>query len=126
MEGYGFFSAARANQQVDALIVRGISDLIDNKSKADAANSQEIAARHASAFAFEMLANLCTEEQAFVSQERIQSIEETGHKVAIQDVGPVQAPIQVGNHNTINNFIPSTNEVGESTTFLVASGPLSV
>ncbi len=58
MEGYGFIKAIHANQHVNALIIRGISDLIDGKSEADANNWQEIASRHASAFAFEVLARL--------------------------------------------------------------------
>lgn len=57
MEGRGFLQAAHANHEVLPLIVRGISDLIDGKSEADAAGSQEIAARNASAFAFQVLAN---------------------------------------------------------------------
>jgi nucleoside phosphorylase len=56
MEGHGFLQAVRANPQVEALVIRGISDLLDGKQKADAASSQEFAAQHASAFAFEMLA----------------------------------------------------------------------
>jgi nucleoside phosphorylase len=56
MEGRGFLEATHANQQVKALIVRGISDLVNNKSDVDDAVRQDIAARHASAFAFEVLA----------------------------------------------------------------------
>lgn len=56
MEGSGFLSAAHASHPVEALIVRGISDLIQDKSQSDAAGWQEIAARNASAFAFEVLA----------------------------------------------------------------------
>lgn len=55
MEALGFLNAARAHQNVEALVVRGISNCIDGKSASDASGSQELAARHASAFAFEVL-----------------------------------------------------------------------
>jgi nucleoside phosphorylase len=58
MEGRGFLHAVSANQRVSALIVRGISDLLDDKAQTDAAGWQQIAARHASAFAVEVLAKL--------------------------------------------------------------------
>jgi nucleoside phosphorylase len=55
MEGSGFFTACDANKGVESLIVRGISDLLNNKEQSDAAGFQEIAAKNASAFAFEVL-----------------------------------------------------------------------
>ncbi|MFE4105958.1 5'-methylthioadenosine/S-adenosylhomocysteine nucleosidase family protein [Almyronema epifaneia] len=58
MDGFGLLEAARINHAVPAIVIRGISDLIDGKSKADVEGFQEIAARHASAFAFELLAKL--------------------------------------------------------------------
>jgi len=58
MESHGVLKAVRANPEINTLIIRGISDLIDDKTQADAAGSQEKAALHASAFAFQMLAEL--------------------------------------------------------------------
>ncbi len=58
MEDYGFLRAAFANDQVCALVVRGISDKISNKPESDTSGWQPIAARNASAFAFEVLAKL--------------------------------------------------------------------
>ena len=58
MEGFGFLKAAQANPKVAALVVRGISDLIDDKSEVAEPYSQKIASQHASAFAFQILATL--------------------------------------------------------------------
>lgn len=58
MEGYGFLHGAYLHQHVAALVVRGISDLLDGKSAADRLGSQERASRTASAFCFEVLARL--------------------------------------------------------------------
>jgi nucleoside phosphorylase len=58
MEDHGFATAVRAHQSVCFAVVRGISDLIENKHEADRSGSHEIAARSAAAFAFEMLAGL--------------------------------------------------------------------
>ena len=58
MEGRGILEAAHANQQVSALIIRGLSNLIDGKSRDDKEGFQELAASHASAFAFQVLAKL--------------------------------------------------------------------
>lgn len=58
MEGRGFLAATHANAHVRALVVRGISDLLNDKSDLDDAVRQDIAARYAGAFAFEVLAKL--------------------------------------------------------------------
>ena len=62
MEGYGFLEAVDKDQQrVSAMVVRGISDLIDRKNDNTEGESESIrqqkASEHASAFAFQILAN---------------------------------------------------------------------
>lgn len=58
MEGHGFLRALHANQLVSALVIRGVSDLIEKKALADKRGRQSVAARHASALAFQVLAKL--------------------------------------------------------------------
>lgn len=55
MEGRGFLRAIRANGQVEAGVVRGISDLLDDKSAVEMEGTQEIASAHAAAFTFQLL-----------------------------------------------------------------------
>jgi nucleoside phosphorylase len=56
MEGHGFLRTLHAHPARQALIVRGISDLIDGKEASDAQNWQAVASATAAAFAFEVLA----------------------------------------------------------------------
>ncbi len=55
MEGRGFLEAAHIDSHCKAVVVRGISDLLQNKSVTDQANWRLIAADSAAAFFFEML-----------------------------------------------------------------------
>jgi nucleoside phosphorylase len=58
MEGFGMLTAVHASANVQSLVIRGISDLIEGKSQADAGGSQERAADNAAAFAFEVLESI--------------------------------------------------------------------
>ncbi|MEE4597608.1 5'-methylthioadenosine/S-adenosylhomocysteine nucleosidase [Streptomyces sp. DSM 41524] len=47
MEGFGFLAGAYANQQLDALVIRGISDLLGDKGEAHDERWQPVASQHA-------------------------------------------------------------------------------
>jgi nucleoside phosphorylase len=94
MEGYGFLDAAHDNK-VDALVVRGISDLVDNKSD----EFHDVAARHASAFTFEILARLDVSELQQDEQESKTSAplieqrgEATQHEIAAEEKPEILSP----------------------------------
>ncbi len=63
MEGSGFLSAAHANASIQAIVIRGISDLVRKKAQSDAAGWQAIASTHAAAFAFQLLSDLSVNER---------------------------------------------------------------
>lgn len=54
-EGHGFLEAAYVNTEVDAIVIRGISDLLVGKDKKSDDYWQPVASRHAAAFAVELL-----------------------------------------------------------------------
>src|SRR5262249_34174809 len=54
MEGRGFLETTHANH-LDAIVVRGISDLLSKKTESDTAGWQEKAAQNAAAFAMHCL-----------------------------------------------------------------------
>jgi nucleoside phosphorylase len=60
MEGYGFLAPIHAHH-AKGIVIRGISDLLNNKEAADASGSQPLAAQNAAAFCAEMLAELAKE-----------------------------------------------------------------
>jgi|GEM_PF-866794 len=58
MEGLGFLESCRAYPQIQSLLIRGISDLVEDKEGSDSKGSQEYASKNASAFLFGLLDNL--------------------------------------------------------------------
>ena len=52
MEGLGFLEACRAYPQIQSLLIRGISDMVDDKHRADKKGGQEYATKNAAAFLF--------------------------------------------------------------------------
>jgi nucleoside phosphorylase len=57
-EGHGFLAGAYLNREVEALVIRGISDLLAGKDQASDEYWQPVASRHAAAFAVEFLDSL--------------------------------------------------------------------
>jgi nucleoside phosphorylase/tetratricopeptide (TPR) repeat protein len=55
MESAGFLTAVHLNDDIPALVIRGISDLADRKRRTDARGNQQVAARNAAAFAVDVL-----------------------------------------------------------------------
>lgn len=79
MEGYGFLEAVNARDNpLPAIVIRGISDLIENKNDGKGQEPEDIrqqkASHHASALAFHLLAN-------YDPQPRITGVGKTSYKV---------------------------------------------
>ena len=110
MEGRGFLTATRANHPVLALVVRGISDLISNKTASSDIAWQEVASRHASAFAFEILARFDPGDMGGRSpQDASTASSEVG---TVKIGGSVHDSLIVtGNRNTI--FMESRRDGGK-------------
>jgi hypothetical protein len=95
MEGKGFLEATTSSS-IDAIVIRGISDLVDKKGVADASGSQELAACHASAFAMEMLAKLGENQASILTPNDSAHVPERSRSATSDDRSP-----EVGSTNDV-------------------------
>lgn len=132
MEGRGFLTAVHANTSVQALVVRGIANLLDNKQETDAAKWQMIAAQHASAFAFEVLAKF--NPQPHDVSTAVETSQIIAHARIIEEKGYSLIDIMINNKTATNgvftelrvNFVdghafhpcPSSSEAGGTRSYL--------
>jgi nucleoside phosphorylase len=79
MEGFGFLEACRQHQAVHGLLVRGISDLVDNKGITDKLGSQPYASANAAAFTIALIKQLYSKE----ATNRLPTVEEGKRLVAL-------------------------------------------
>jgi nucleoside phosphorylase len=115
MEGFGFLSAVFAYPDIKAIVIRGISDLVEGKNDDSIEPErvrQEKASHHASAFAFEILSKLeMTDRDLNIALQH--NIASGQGSVAIG--GSAQNSILItGNNNVIGN-IPNDRSDREPT-----------
>lgn len=73
MEGYGILAGVYPNPGVEALVIRGVSDLLGDKTKTNDQSRQPTAARHAAAFAFALLDRLPPGQSAPAAAQPVES-----------------------------------------------------
>ncbi|MGA7847488.1 MAG: 5'-methylthioadenosine/S-adenosylhomocysteine nucleosidase [Terriglobales bacterium] len=119
MEGLGFMVGAAANFEVKTLVIRGISDLLDRKEETDALGSKDVAADHASMFAFQVLSKLSAQDSRKES-----SPANTGDAGAFSrspQIDPLLAPVRLGELKTAADsaaeIVRSTDAGGHNNLF---------
>jgi chromosomal replication initiator protein len=113
MEGSGVLHAVHANPGLEALIVRGISDLIEDKTATDGEGWQETASRTASAFAFEVLSKFEGVSPSETADVWNAVLTKLGALVGREEYGKWFLPTRsVGRDGeTINVLVPSASSV---------------
>ncbi|MDO7877733.1 5'-methylthioadenosine/S-adenosylhomocysteine nucleosidase [Hymenobacter sp. ASUV-10] len=88
MEGFGFLAPIHAHHK-KGIVIRGISDLLEDKAAADAGGSQPLAARNAATFLAGMLVELA---KTFPQPENAKSLAIETHAVVTAAFVPAATP----------------------------------
>jgi tetratricopeptide (TPR) repeat protein len=100
MEGHGFLLGVHMSEPTQGIVVRGISDLLNDKDEANDDKWQPVAASHAAAFAFQVLSKLTPEESGHGRRA------EATQQVMVGDIW--------GDNNTLNVYqhqVPPLDEL---------------
>jgi adenosylhomocysteine nucleosidase len=103
MEGYGFLAPVHSHH-AKGIVIRGISDLLVDKTASADARWQPIAAANAAAFAAEMLAHLLDDKATATT---------------------VQATAQPQSHVAVSNIASTTDTLSELLVFVSSRGELA-
>jgi nucleoside phosphorylase len=118
MEGAGFLESLRVHQ-TPGLVVRGISDLLQNKTEADKAGWQVKAAKNAARFGFDLLAaySLQTGDEAAPAKDK-------GAKVGLTRTTRTSAPTAVGRSKDRAASDDTTQAIANSVIEYLAQRPI--
>lgn len=96
MEAVGFAEVFTRHTSIKYLCIRGISDLLDNKSQSDGSGSQSIASANVAAFTFELINQLTKEDlgDANTSSKPFPSSQQI-----INNNGSIGTQINIQNHS---------------------------
>lgn len=115
MEGFGFLSAAFAYPDIKAIVIRGISDLIEGKndnSIEPESVRQEKASHHASAFAFEILAKFSLDDKSELTTLEDKELLTIGDKdQLLKDIEQKQHKLSEVDQHLESNLSSSLKEV---------------
>lgn len=87
MEAVGFATALMSSPSTKGIMIRGVSDLLDDKSKADESGSQERASANAAHFAFSLIKKLQTTPESSMKEQKAKEIMIEKVQLPLDEVG---------------------------------------
>lgn len=98
MEGWGFLQGVHSGAGTQAIIVRGISDLVGDKDASSDLIRQPAAAGNAAAFAFELLAQLDLSIRPVGLEVDQSGAERSTRARTVEDAHPAKGPSELAEH----------------------------